>query len=142
MRFLFYVLLIFSVVSCSLNAIILNLIFGVCCSFLVLLNLLIILFHDLFFMQKLLIYLPKKCPVWRSIKLSFIWHLFSSSSTYPSPPPVLSWQVLSSKVKINFHISCFTNNWISQTDRWTTWRKGRLKLISRCQLSSYHFSFK
>ena len=75
MRFLFYVLLIFSVVSCSLNAIILNLIFGVCCSFLVLLNLLIILFHDLFFHAKIIDLSTKKMSSVKKHKIVF--HLTS-----------------------------------------------------------------
>ena len=75
MRFLFYVLLIFSVVSCSLNAIILNLIFGVCCSFLVLLNSLIILFHDLFFHAKIIDLSTKKMSSVKKHKIVF--HLTS-----------------------------------------------------------------
>ena len=75
MRFLFYVLLIFSVVSCFLNAIILNLIFGVCCSFLVLLNLLIILFHDLFFHAKIIDLSTKKMSSEKKHKIVF--HLTS-----------------------------------------------------------------
>ena len=70
-----YVLLIFSVVSCSLNAIILNLIFGVCCSFLVLLNSLIILFHDLFFHAKIIDLSTKKMSSVKKHKIVF--HLTS-----------------------------------------------------------------
>ena len=75
MRFLLYVLLIFSVVSCCLNAIILNLIFGVCCTFLVLLTLLTILSHDPFFHVKIIDLCTKKMSSVKKHKIVF--HLTS-----------------------------------------------------------------